>query len=206
MHSSTACVVEIQDSRFIYLVNKSWILNLYYTSFGTQSWSRPAMDVARDTYYTHLCNINLKNIIWIQWTPPPPFGLCNIWFKSGHSSGVSWPLMWKKKLWQFCADQTASFFSVWSGLLMSEKMMVKYSCYTKYSLSWPEAFFKYWPVWFDVTYLFTKKASQSHVIRLIGWFNIVYQAASSRVTETVSCRECFQKCFSIVHKILSVYG
>ena len=28
-------------------------------------------------------------------------------------------------------------------------------------------------------------ASQRHVIRPIGWFNLVYQAASSRVTETI---------------------
>ena len=41
-------------------------------------------------------------------------------------------------------------------------------------------FFKYWPVWFEhcgyMWHICLPNASQSHVIRPIGWFNIVYQA------------------------------
>ena len=41
-------------------------------------------------------------------------------------------------------------------------------------------FIKYWPVWFEhcgyMWHICLPNASQSHVIRPIGWFNIVYQA------------------------------
>ena len=73
-------------------------------------------------------------------------------------------------------------------------------------------FIKYWPVWFEhcgyMWHICLQNASQSHVIRLIGWFNIVYQ-----VRHHVSLKRFLWKCHAenvfknvLVHTIWSVYG
>ena len=73
-------------------------------------------------------------------------------------------------------------------------------------------FIKYWPVWFEhcgyMWHICLPNASQSHVIRPIGWFNIVYQARHH-----VSLKRFHWKCHAenvfknvLAHTIWSVYG
>ena len=69
-------------------------------------------------------------------------------------------------------------------------------------------FIKYWPVWFEhcgyMWHICLPNASQSHVIRPIGWFNIVYQARHHVSLKRFHAENVFKNV--LVQTIWSVYG
>ena len=73
-------------------------------------------------------------------------------------------------------------------------------------------FIKYWPVWFEhcgyMWHICLPNASQSHVIRPIGWFNIVYQARHHLSLKRFQWKCHAENVFKnvLVQIIWSVYG